>query len=243
MSRLGLGILAAPAKPPAFASMILWLDPEVGVTESGGFVDSWASRVGSAVFSAVGAARPAYNGSYLDFDGVDDFLSRAADANSHPVNAPIFTWAGWTRRATSNLEVIYSSVPLFTASGGIFVQDSANVSRQYYPNVSGNWTLGSPLPLGSWVFRAAAYDSSLPLGSRMTVYEGATPSTVALVAPGLDTSVGPAGPAAGTSCVGRDADLGRYFGGDVATMGVWSGTSLTLPQAAAFAALSAPPGV
>lgn len=244
MSRLGLGLLAATPPPPLRGSMITFVDARFGVTESGGLVSAIASRIGGAVFTAAGASRPAYGGGgrYLEFDGVDDFLSRAADTESHPTNVPVFTWAGWTWRTGSALAVVYSSVPLFTASGGVLVQDNAGVSRQYYPNSTGNWNIGSSLPLGSWVFRAAVYNAAAALGSRMQVYEGATPVSLALVAPGSDTCVGNTGPAAGTSCIGRDADLGRYFPGRLAAFGQWT-AGLSLPQLQAFALLTAPPGV
>lgn len=230
----------AVVAPPQASALSLWLDPDVGITQSGGFVDSWASRVGSATFTGTTTTRPAYTPGYLTFDGTDDFLSRTADAQSHPASVATFTWGGWTWRTASALSVIYSSVPLFTGSGGILVQDNAGVSRQYYANSAGNWTINAFLATGAWVFRAIVYDSALALGSRLAVYEGTSPSAVALVTPGTETSVGNTGAAAGTSDIGRDAGLGRFFGGRVASMYLYPSVKLTLAELQALASVKVP---
>lgn len=227
--------------PPQYANMIMWLDPTQGITESGGLVSAWASRVGAAVFSAAGAARPAIGAGYVEFDGTDDYMSRTADAQSHPVSQPVCSWGAWVWRTLGGADrVVFTSVPLFTASGGVFIQDGA-ASRQYYVNNAGSWNRTTSLATGSWVFRSVVYDSTLTLGSRTKVYEGATPGAVALVAATTDTSVGNTGVAGGTSCIGRDAGLGRYFSGRIGHMGLWSGAALTLAELQAFSALTVPP--
>lgn len=226
--------------PPQSSAMSLWLDPAVGVVSSGGFVDSWASRVGSATFTGATTTRPAVGAGFVEFDGTDDFLTRTADAQSHPASVTSFTWGAWVWRTLGAADrVVYSSVPLFTASGGIFVQDGV-ASRQYYANSGGSWNVGSTLSLGAWVFRSVVYDSTLSLGSRLAVYEGATPSAVALVTPGAETSVGATGVAAGSSDIGRDAGLGRFFGGRLASMYLYPSVKLNLAELQALAAVKQP---
>ncbi len=239
MNKLGLGLLANPQLPPDVGLLSMWMDPDAQIVSSGGLVDSWTSRAGGAVFTAATTTRPVAGSGYIEFDGVDDFMSRVADSQSHPVSQSRFTWAAWMWRASAGDRVLYSSVPLFTASGGILVQDST-ASRQYYANNSGAWNKLTALPLATWVFRALVYDSTLPLGSRTTVYEGQTPGTVALVAPDADSSVGITGIAAGTSCIGRDADLGRYYAGRAASMYLYNGVVQTLPKLRALAAFKVP---
>lgn len=226
--------------PPQSSALSLWLDPASGVSASGGFVDSWSSRVGTATFTGTTTTRPAYAGTYLEFDGTDDFLTRTADSQSHPDSVTSFTWGAWLwRTLAASDRVAYSSVPLFTGSGGILVQDGV-ASRQYYANNAGTWNVGSVLGLGSWVFRSIVYDSTLSLGSRLAVYEGASPSAVALVTPGAETSVGATGAAAGSSDIGRDAGLGRFFGGRVGSMYLYPSVKLTLAELQALAAVRQP---
>lgn len=227
--------------PPQVSALSLWLDPRIGVTHSGGFVDSWASRVGTATFTGTTTTRPAYNAAgSVDFDGVDDFLTRTADAQSHPSSVATFTWAGWTYRMAAALAVVYSSVPLFTGSGGILVQDGAS-SHQYYANSAGSWNRAVATTAGTWVFQAIVYDSALALGSRLAVYEGTSPGAVALVAPTTDASVGNTGAAAASSDIGRDAGLGRFFGGRVASMYLYPSVKLTLQELQTLAAVQVPP--
>lgn len=225
--------------PPQASALSLWLDPDVGITQSGGFVDSWASRVGSAVFTATTTTRPTANAGYVAFDGTDDYMTRTADAQSHPASVATFTWGAWVWSNAAALQVIYSSVPFFTGSGGILVQNGAT-SYQYYANASGSWNRTVAPASGSWVFRAMVYDSSLALGARLAVYEGASPTAVALVAPAAETSVGNTGAAAGTSDIGRDAGLGRFFGGRVASMYLYPSVKLSLAELQALAAVKVP---
>lgn len=231
--------LPAP-NPPRLGSMPLWLDPTQGIASTGGVVDSWTSRVGSAVFNASGSARPTLGAGYIEFDGVDDKLSRSATSESHPASATKATLAMWMRRDTNGtLHVWYSSVSYFIGDAGFMVQDNANASRQYYMSGGTNEAFASALAIGTWWFRAIVFDGSQPAGSRITIYEGQDANSVA-VASGVESGTNAAfGVAAGESTIGADGSLGRFADGRVSHIGMWN-VPLTLAEARAFAALTQP---
>jgi hypothetical protein len=55
-------------RPPQYDSLITWLDPNVGIVSSSGLVDSWTSRVGTAVYTSSTTLRPILGNGYLEFD-------------------------------------------------------------------------------------------------------------------------------------------------------------------------------
>ena len=57
-----------------FAGLQLWLKNNTGITESGGFISSWADQSGNSnnAIQATSGRQPVLSGSNITFDGVDD---------------------------------------------------------------------------------------------------------------------------------------------------------------------------
>ena len=223
--------------PPQSSSLTMWMDPDVNVTESGGVVDSWASRVGSVTFSNTSTARPVKGSGYIEFDGINDTLTRTADSNSHPASLGKYTFASWVRRDTSALSIVYSSVP-FGSGTGITLQDNSATSRQ--SGLAAGHSINGSLPVGNWVFRATTYDSTKSAGLRTSVYEGTAPNTLQLITPTSDVTSGNASASVGSSSIGSDTGLGRYFNGRVGSMYLYPNVELSLDELKTLASVKVP---
>lgn len=240
MSRLGLGLLARPKSPPLMSNLLVWLDPDVGVTDTGGLVDAWASRVGAAVFTAAGAARPTRSAGYISFNG-STLLSRPSDAASHPAGVSRMTYAAWIYRSGSGFLVWYSGTNYAgAAAGGGYLQDYVGVAR--YPIPAGDTfeTIAGDVALNTWIFRAWTFDGTQPAGSRIVAYEGATPATVAVVA-GAESGAQTVTPAhIGNSYVGAGGAGSRNANGRKASCYIYQDAALSLSQLQDLAAFKVP---
>ncbi len=236
MNKLGIGLLSKPAEwiPPLPGSILWQLDPESGITESGGLVSEWASRRGAFDPTAVGSARPVWDGTSVEFDGVDDAVTQAASPLTNPDGAAQFTIAGWCRpnSVASTMSLVETG---FFPNGILLISFAAGLSI-YVGNNLATWS-GGPLATGVWQFRAATYNGTRALGDRMRLYAGAT---VAPVAPSVDgVAVTTVPVAAGTAFAGGRAT--QFYDGALASWLMYSNIELNLAQLQLVAVGTAPP--
>lgn len=233
--------IAAPTPAvPQFASMIMWLDPAYGITESGGLVSAWASRVGSAVFSAAGGARPTLGAGYLDFDGAANVMTRPADAQSHPAGAGLSTFAAWVW-ADSIATTLKAPFATATDVNGVWYQVTSVINVQYATFGAGSHAATTRnFTEAGWRFIAGVFNGSLAPGSRIIQYYGESVGGIALVAGSESGATATVPAAAGDSSLGSDSSYSRFWDGRLGNVGLWSGAALTAAELAQFATATAP---
>lgn len=230
MSRLGLGLLGRPQSlPPNPGNVVALFDPLVGVTSSGGLVDSWSARFGVGVVGAAGASRPTQGSDFLDFDGVDDALSGAALAVGGLSAA---TFAFWIRPASAA-----ASVPVEQNAYPNGVLSFLNPGfADFYPGSEVARTTG-PLAVGSWSFLAMRFDGSAGAGLKTRIFAGAAPGSVADVTAFSNTTLTTIPASSGSFVIGGRSTV--FFGGQIGIVAAYN-IPLNLPQIQALAAYRVP---
>lgn len=247
MLGLGLGLPFSAGRglrlPPQYANMILWTDPTVGATDDGGgLISALASRKGSAVFAASGTQRPVRTSDYLTFNGTTNLMVRPSDAQSHPALVTRMTYAAWIYRSGTSGFISWYSGSNYTGSAAPagYLMDYIGVARYAVANGDTFDTVSGDVALDAWRFRAWTFDGSLAPGSRIMVYEGATPETVAMVAAAESGTQTTTPDHIGNSYLGAAGAGTRLASGRIGHTGIWSGAALTLAELQAFAALTVP---
>lgn len=204
---------------------LLWrLDPR---RITGTPVDSWPARIGSFSPTASGGARPAWDGSSVDFDGTDDALTQAASAATNPDGETKFTLGLWVRPDS----VAANAVVLETAdySTSILVLSTPTHIDVFVGSL--NTRFPAPMTVGAWGYYAISYDGSRALNSRARLYRGEP--TVVEVTPAFDNINVSAVPAAtGTARIGGRSTV--FFDGKVGEGQLWKGVELPAPELQAW---------
>lgn len=205
---------------PQSQALLWWLDPRrIAATP----VDVWPARVGTFSPTAAGAARPTWDGTSVDFDGVDDALTQASSPATNPDGAVRFTLAGWCR--PDSVATTVSLVETGFFPNGILLISFATGLTIYVGGNVASWP-GGPLATGVWQFFAASYDGSRALGNRMLLYTGAT---VGLVTPTVDSVTATTVPVgAGTALTGGRST--QFYDGRLGDWLLWSGVELSLSE-------------
>jgi hypothetical protein len=220
--------------------MIMWLDPDYGVTTSGALVTDWASRVGSAVFTAAGAARPTLGAGYVDFDGTSNVMTRTADAQSHPGGAGLSTFAAWVW-ADSIATTLKAPFATSTDGNGVWYQVTSVINVQYSTFGAGTHVATTRnFTESGWRFVAGVFNGSLAPGSRIVQYYGESVGGIALVAGSEAGATATVPAAAGNSSIGSDTSYSRRWDGRIGNFGLWSGAALTAAELTQFAQATVP---
>lgn len=219
---LGLGLPFTAGRgqwvPPQADSLLWQLDPRAGIAASP--VDAWTAKRGAFSPTATLTARPTWDGTSVEFDGVDDALTIATTAAIHPSGATKFSLLTW----------VYPVAP--TATAGIVLETGTypnSIQLQFGTAACDIFvgTLQARWPAvpttGVWTALCATYDGSRSAGSRMRLFVGAP--TVVEVSPASDAVNVTALPAAsGTARIG--GRTGGWYPGKKGDSFFWSGIEL-----------------
>lgn len=205
---------------PQSQALLWWLDPR-RITATP--VDVWPARVGAFNGSAAGGARPTWDSTSVDFDGIDDALTQASSAATNPNGATRFTLAGWC--SPDSVATTVSLVETGFFPDGILLISFATGLSIYVGSNLATWP-GGALATGTWQFRAASYDGSRALGDRMRLYAGTTVAAVTPTTDGVTATTVPVG--AGTAFTGGRST--QYFNGKLGDWLLWSGVELSLSE-------------
>jgi hypothetical protein len=161
---LGIGIYpgrvtsAGAAPPPSTpatilgANLLVWLRSDLGVTESGGVVSTWADQSGNGHNFTQGTAanRPAYNATggpnstpSILFDGANDGLINSTLNLPAPATTPTFFWLIFRQVTWTNTDRVFSA-----ATGMFLGQNSASPGLR--PVNAANGTLNNSLPINTY---------------------------------------------------------------------------------------------
>ncbi|QIZ72379.1 DUF4347 domain-containing protein [Oxynema aestuarii] len=206
------------------STLELWLKGDAGVTQTANAVSAWGDQSGNGVSldQPTAASQPTYNATGLNnqptltFDGTDDYLETAFNANLNSPQFDLFVVTKATGGAGTFRSVITSREVTPEARGYSLYAADVNTWQHWTGDGAAAWVKGgsSPVTADSWEVIAGNYDGT----TQRTFTNGAEVDSIATTYPpntSNPTRIG-AGFRAG------DPSLDFYLPGEIAEVLIYS---------------------